>query len=51
MLKKWGNFGKNLNSMSFKSVMNFSTRSDKLEELIQLIVDNEKAWDVVKTIY
>lgn len=32
-------------------MINLSIRPDKVKELIQLIVDNEKAWDVVKTIH
>lgn len=32
-------------------VVNFSTRSDKVEELIQLIGNDKEAQDLVKTIY
>lgn len=32
-------------------MINFSTRSDKVKKLIQLIADNKEAWDVVITIY
>lgn len=51
MLKKWENLGKNWDSTSFKTVVNFSTRPNKVEKLIQLIVDKEKAWNMMKTIY
>ena len=32
-------------------MVNFSTRHDRVEELIQLIADDEETRDVVKTIY
>ncbi len=51
MLKKWGNLGKDWNPASIKSVVNFSTRPDKVQELIELISDDEEALDVVRTIY
>lgn len=51
MLKKWGNLRKDWNLASIKLVINFSTRLNKVEELIQLITDNEEAWDMVRTIY
>lgn len=51
ILRKWGNFSKEWDSTSLKSVVNFLTRPNKVKELIKLIVDNKKAWDVVETIY
>ena len=51
MLKKWGNLGKDWDPASIKSLVNFSIRPDRVEELIQLIADDEEARDVVKTIY
>lgn len=48
MLKKQGNFGKDLNHTSLKSIINFSIRPDKVEKLRQLIVDNEKAQNMVR---
>ncbi len=50
MLKKWGNLGKDWHPTNIASVVNFSTRLDKVEELIQLMSDDEEAWDVVRTI-
>lgn len=50
-LKKWGNLGKDWNPASIELVVNFSTKPDKVEELIQLIVDDEEARDVVRTIH
>lgn len=51
MLKKWGNLGKDWDPASIEPVVNFSTRPDKVEELIQLIADDEEARDVVRTIH
>lgn len=51
MLKKWGNLGKDWDPASLKSVVNFSTRLDKVKELIQLITDDKEAQDVVRTMY
>ena len=51
MLRKWGNLGKDWDLASLESVLNFSTRPDKVEELIQLIRGDEKARDVVRTIH
>ncbi len=51
MLKKWGNLGKDWNSASIESVVNFSTKPDKVQELIELISDDEEALDVVRTIH
>lgn len=51
ILKKWGNLGKNWDPTRLELVGNFSTTTNKVEELIQLIINNKKAWDVVRTIY
>lgn len=51
MLKKLGNLGKDWDPASIGSVLNFSTRPDKVEELIQLIANDEEARDVVRTIH
>ena len=51
ILKKWGNFSKDWDLTSLESVVNFSIRPDKVKELIQLIVDDEKARDMVRTFY
>ncbi len=51
MLKKWRNLGKDWNPGSIKSVVNFSTRPNKVQELIELISDNEDALDMVRTIH
>ncbi len=51
MLKKWGNLKKDWDPSTIKSIVNFSTRPDKVEELIGLINGNEEVQDIVKTIY
>ncbi len=51
MLKKWGNLEKDWNPASIKSVVNFSTRADKVQELIELISDDKEALDVLRTIH
>ena len=51
MLKKCGNLGKNWDSTSLKSVVNFSTRPDKVEKLIQHIVNDKEDRNVVRIIY
>lgn len=51
MLKKWGNLEKNWDLSTIKSIVNFSTRPDKVEELIGLISGNEKVQDIVKIIH
>ncbi len=51
MLKKWGNLGKDWNPASIESVVNFSTRPDNVQELIELISDDKEALDVVRTIH
>ncbi len=51
MLKKWGNLGKNWNPASIKLVVNFSTRSDKVQELMELIFNDKETLDMVKTIH
>lgn len=51
ILKKWRNLEKDRNPASIKSAVNFSTRLDKVQELIELISDNEEALNMVKTIY
>lgn len=51
ILKKWGNLRKNWNLASIKLVVNILIRFNKVEKLIQLIANNKKPWDVVKTIY
>ncbi len=43
ILKKWGNLGKDWDPTNIESVVNFSTRPDKVEKLIQLMSDNEEA--------
>ncbi len=49
MLKKWGNLGKDWDLSTIKSIVNFSTRPDKVEELIGLINGNKEVQDIVKT--
>lgn len=51
MLKKWESFNKDWDLIQFKSMVNFSIRPDKVKKLIQLIVDDKKARDMVRTIY
>ncbi len=51
MLKKWENLRKNWNLASIKSVVNFSIKSNKVQELIELIFNDEEALDMIKTIY
>lgn len=51
MLKKWGNLRKDWNPTSIKLVVNFSMRSDKVKKLVQLIANNRKARDMIKTIH
>ncbi len=50
ILKKWGNLGKDWNPASIELVVNFSTRSDKVQELIELISNDEEVLDVVRII-
>lgn len=51
ILKKWGNLSKNWVFTSLELVVNFLIRPDKVEELIQLIVNDEEARNVIKTIH
>ena len=51
MLKKWRNLSKDWDPNNIESVVNFSTRPDKVEELIQLILDDEEAQDMVRAIH
>ncbi len=51
MLQKCGNLGKDWNPASIELVINFSTRPDKVQKLIELISDDEEALNVVKTIH
>ena len=51
MLKKWGNLGKDWDPVSIESVVNFSTKLDKVQELIKLISNDKETLDVIKTIY
>ncbi len=51
MFKKWGNLGKDWNPASIESVVNFSTRPNKVQEFVELISDDKEALDVVKTIH
>lgn len=51
MLKKWGNLGKDWEPSSIESVISFSTRSEKVEELIELITDDEEVRDIVQAIH
>lgn len=50
ILKKWRNLGKDWDLTSLESVVKFSTRPNKVEELIQLIIDDEEAQNVIRTI-
>lgn len=50
-LKKWGNLGKDWDPSNVESIVNFSTRPDKVEELIELITGNEVVQDTVKAIH
>lgn len=51
MLKKWGNLEKKWEPSNIKSVISFSTRPEKIEELIELITDDEEVRDIVQAIY
>lgn len=51
MLKKQRNFKKDQDLTSLNLVVNLSPRPNKIKEIIQLIVDDKKAWDVLKTIH
>ena len=51
MLKKWGNLGKDWESSNIESVISFSTRPEKVEELIELITDDEEVRDIVQAIH
>ncbi len=50
-VKKWGNLKKDWTPASIESMVNFSTRPDKIQELLELISDDEEALDVVRTIH
>ena len=51
MLKKWGNLGKDWDLVNIKSVINFLTRPNKIQEVIELISNDEEALNVVRTIH
>lgn len=51
ILKKQENLGKDQNPENIELVVNFSTRPDKVEKLIQLTINNDKTQDMAKTIY
>ena len=51
MPKKWGNLGKHWDSSNIKSVINFLTRPEKVQELIELITDNKEVKDIVIAIH
>lgn len=51
MLKKWGNLGKDWDSSSIDTVINVSTKPDKVQDLIDLITDNEGVHDIVQAIH
>lgn len=51
MLRKQGNLGKDQDPANLESVLNFLTRPNKVEELIQFIEGDEAAQDVIRTIY
>ena len=51
MLKKEGNLSKDWDFTSLELMVNFSTRPNKVKELIQLIVDNKEAQNVIRTIH
>lgn len=50
-IKKLENLGKDWDLASPELVLNFLTRPNKVEKLIQLIKNDKEAWDIVKTIY
>lgn len=51
MLRKWGNFGKEWDPGNIESVVNFSTRLEKVEDLIRLVTGNEEVRDIVQAIH
>lgn len=51
VLKKWEKLKKDWNPANIELVVTFSKRPDKVEELIQLIANAEKARDVIRTIH
>lgn len=51
MLKKWENLGKDWDISTINSIVNFSTRPNKVEELIEFISGNKKVQEIVKTIH
>ncbi len=51
ILKKWGNLEKDWDPSTIESIVNLSTRPDKVKELIGLINGNREVLDIVKTIY
>ena len=51
MLNKWGNLGKKWELSNIKLVISFSTRPEKVEELIELIINNKEVRDIVQAIY
>lgn len=51
MFKKEGNLGKNWDPSNIESVISFSTRPEKFEELIELITDDKEVKDIVQAIH
>lgn len=51
MLKKWGNLGKDWNLANIELCINFSTRPDKIQEVIEIIFNDKEALNMVRTIY
>lgn len=51
MLKQWENLRKDWDPTNLDLVIKFSTKPDKVEKLIQLIMDDKKAQDLTKIIH
>lgn len=45
------NFGKDWDFINLELVVNFSIKPEKVKKLIKLVVNNDKAHDMIKTIY
>lgn len=51
MLKTWGNLGKNWDLTIVKSIIIFSTKLKKVEELIELVTRNETVKNIIRIIH
>lgn len=51
MLRKWGNLGKDWDSSFIDTVVNLSTKPDKVQDMINLLTDDEEVHDIVQALH